>query len=282
MSAKQQHKEEGELRKRGAAAAAAAAAGGPSTKATPANSGSSAASAAADEQDGNGRMSVAEIGRIVVAGLLLVMALSWLITGESLVWNWRKLPTLLGSAKLYFKGPILLTDEELALYNGTDPSLPIYVGLNGSIYDVSAAPSTYGPGGGYSFFSGKDATRAFLTGCFQEDLTPDIRGVEEMFIPLDDPDEEAELTKAEKKIRRERDVRRAKKQIQGTIAHWASVFSGKTGRPYFYVGEIKREPGWLDKLPKRELCALAQQGRPKRGDVDKPPEYKRGTARPGT
>jgi predicted heme/steroid binding protein len=244
-------------------------------------------------------MSVIEIGRIIFAGLILVFALSWFITGESLIWNWRQLPTLLGSAKRYLvltpspysiylptnkptlqSGPISLTDAELTLYNGTDPSLPIYVGLNGSIYDVSASPSTYGPGGSYGFFAGRDATRAFLTGCFQDDLTPDLRGVEEMYIPLDDASEV--LTKGEAKIRRERDLRVARKQIVGTVGHWAEVFGGKTGRPYFYVGEIKREEGWLENIPKRELCAPAKEGRPKREDVEKPPEYKRGTSKPGS
>jgi hypothetical protein len=132
---------------------------------------------------------------------------------------------------------------------------------------VSASPQTYGPGGGYAFFAGRDASRGFLTGCFQEDLTPDLRGVEEMYIPIDDPNET--LTRAEQKIRRERDVRLAKKQIAGTLGHWEDVFSGKTGRPYFFAGTIKREEGWLEKLPKRPLCAAAAEGRPKREDAEK-------------
>lgn len=165
-------------------------------------------------------------------------------------------------------GPVILTDAQLALYNGSDPSLPIYVGINGSIYDVSASPSTYGPGGGYAFFSGKDATRAFVTGCFSEDLTPDIRGVERMFVPLDDPNEEP-LSKGQMKIRKERDNRVAKKKTKEAIAHWEEVFSGKTGRPYFYVGEIKREPNWLDDLPLRELCSGAEDSRKKRSEVEK-------------
>ena len=173
------------------------------------------------------------------------------------------------------KGPISLTDSELAFYNGTDLTLPIYVGLNGSIYDVSASPGTYGSGGSYSFFSGRDATRAFLTGCFQEDLTPDIRGVEEMFMPLDESADIEGLTRQELKMRKERDVRMARKQIQATVDQWASVFAGETGRPYFWVGNIKREEGWMDKLPKRELCAAAKEGRPKRADVERP-TYKSG------
>jgi len=36
----------------------------------------------------------------------------------------------------------------------------------------------YGPGGAYGFFSGKAAARAFVTGCFKDDLTHDIRGLD--------------------------------------------------------------------------------------------------------
>lgn len=146
---------------------------------------------------------------------------------------------------------------------------------------MSASPQTYGPGGGYAFFAGRDATRGFLTGCFAEDLTPDLRGVEEMYIPVDDPNE-VPLSKQELKIRRERDMRLARKQIQGTVGHWADVFAGKTGRPYFWVGTIKREERWLEKLPRKELCAAAAEGRPKRVDAENPPVYKRGNSRPGS
>lgn len=47
------------------------------------------------------------------------------------------------------------------------------------MYDVSAGKSYYGKGGGYSFFSGKDATRAYITGCFDTHLTHDLRGLKE-------------------------------------------------------------------------------------------------------
>jgi hypothetical protein len=131
---------------------------------------------------------------------------------------------------------------------------------------VSASPHTYGPGGSYSFFAGRDAARGFITGCFQEDLTPDLRGVEEMYIPIDTEEEDKALTKGELKIRRERDLRIAKKRVKDGIEHWAQVFRGETGRPYFYVGTIKREEGWLEKLPKRELCQAAVDSRPTRKD----------------
>ncbi|KAJ3370422.1 Methylcrotonoyl-CoA carboxylase subunit alpha, mitochondrial [Kappamyces sp. JEL0680] len=76
------------------------------------------------------------------------------------------------------KGERIFTARELAKYDGSDPTLPIYLAVNGRVYDVSAGPSYYGKGGSYSFFSGKDATRAFTTGCFEpEHLTHDLRGL---------------------------------------------------------------------------------------------------------
>lgn len=57
---------------------------------------------------------------------------------------------------------------------------------SGKIYDVSAGSSYYGPGGSYSFFAGRDAARAYITGtltqllkkgCFQTHLTHDLRGL---------------------------------------------------------------------------------------------------------
>ena len=40
------------------------------------------------------------------------------------------------------KGQVLLTDEQLLAYDGSDPNKPIYVALNGTIYDVSASRQT--------------------------------------------------------------------------------------------------------------------------------------------
>ncbi|GAA5911556.1 uncharacterized protein JCM6883_005792 [Sporobolomyces salmoneus] len=52
------------------------------------------------------------------------------------------------------------TKAELAKYNGSDESTPIYVAIKGKIYDVSAKRDMYGPGCGYNVFTGKDASKA--------------------------------------------------------------------------------------------------------------------------
>lgn len=72
---------------------------------------------------------------------------------------------------------IVLTQNELARYDGSDPAKNIYLAIKGEIFDVTAGRPYYGKGGGYSFFSGRDASRAYTTGCFQTHLTHDLRGL---------------------------------------------------------------------------------------------------------
>ena len=42
-----------------------------------------------------------------------------------------------------------LTEKELKQYRGATPDEPIYLAIDGQIYDVSASPTFYGPGGHY-------------------------------------------------------------------------------------------------------------------------------------
>ncbi|KAF8658386.1 hypothetical protein AX16_001995 [Volvariella volvacea WC 439] len=51
------------------------------------------------------------------------------------------------------------TPEQLAQYDGSDPSKPIYVAIKGTIFDVSHKKDVYGPGKSYSIFAGKDGSR---------------------------------------------------------------------------------------------------------------------------
>ena len=161
-------------------------------------------------------------------------------------------------------GPVHLTHVELSLYNGTDPSLPIYLAVNGSIFDVSANPMIYGPGGSYNFFAGRDAMRAFVTGCFNEDLTTDMVGVEEMFLPVEDVENE-QITMAERALRHERELRLAKEQIEKTVLRWQNFF--RNHKRYFQVGLVE-DDGTVDpEKGKRVLCEGAKKQRPKRSEM---------------
>ncbi|GAA6027258.1 hypothetical protein JCM8097_002533 [Rhodosporidiobolus ruineniae] len=77
--------------------------------------------------------------------------------------------------------PTTFSEHQLALHDGTQPDkYPLYIAIDGEVYDISdGGMRMYGPGGAYSPFAGKDAARAFVTGCFQTHLTHDLRGFTE-------------------------------------------------------------------------------------------------------
>jgi len=62
----------------------------------------------------------------------------------------------------------VFSEEELKKYTGGPDSPGLYIALLGVVYDVSKGSQYYGPGGGYSFFAGRDASRAYVTGQFEE------------------------------------------------------------------------------------------------------------------
>ncbi|ORX35024.1 cytochrome b5-like heme/steroid binding domain-containing protein [Kockovaella imperatae] len=69
------------------------------------------------------------------------------------------------------------TPERLARHDGSNPNLPLYLAIDGQVFDVSSNRRVYGPGGSYNFMTGKDASRAFITGCFETHQTHDLRGL---------------------------------------------------------------------------------------------------------
>ncbi|GMI84402.1 membrane-associated progesterone binding protein 2 [Hibiscus trionum] len=73
-----------------------------------------------------------------------------------------------------------LTPQQLLQFNGSDPSKPIYVAINGRIFDVTAGNSFYGPGGSYAIFAGKDASRVLAKmSKNEEDVCANLDGFSE-------------------------------------------------------------------------------------------------------
>ncbi|KAI0829351.1 cytochrome b5 [Trametes gibbosa] len=73
----------------------------------------------------------------------------------------------------------LFSEGLLAQFDGTNPEKPVYIAIDGDVYDVSSNRATYGPGGSYHMMAGRDAARAYGTGCFKTHLTHDLRGLSE-------------------------------------------------------------------------------------------------------
>ena len=62
----------------------------------------------------------------------------------------------------------LYTRKELKRYDGSDPSLPILIGMAGDVFDVTEKGSVYyAKGGSYNVFAGKDSTRALALGSLE-------------------------------------------------------------------------------------------------------------------
>ncbi|KAI6241632.1 Neuferricin-like protein [Aphelenchoides fujianensis] len=68
--------------------------------------------------------------------------------------------------KLDATGSKVFTADQLALFDGSRPSKPVYLAILGRVYNVEKGRKHYSTGGGYHFFAGRDATRAFVTGDF--------------------------------------------------------------------------------------------------------------------
>ncbi|OQR66724.1 neuferricin-like [Tropilaelaps mercedesae] len=74
--------------------------------------------------------------------------------------------------------PGMFDAETLARYDGKKGSKGLYLALLGKVYNVEKGAQHYREGAGYSFFAGRDASRAYITGDFSEDgLTDDLTGL---------------------------------------------------------------------------------------------------------
>lgn len=204
-------------------------------------------------------ISLLDVLRVLLTLIGVSCALSYYLTsGSSTLWGYH--PWFADPAQVaqWWKGSIVLTPEQLLAFDGSDPAKPIYLAINGKIFDVSAGGHTYGPGGSYSVFAGRDATRAFVTGCFMEDRTGDLRGAETIYVPIDDPDEI--ITSGQRKIRAEQETRKARARVEKEVEKWQGFYQNH--KKYFEVGKLKDVPQYDGPPP--QLCEQALNGRPKR------------------
>ncbi|EJT48613.1 sterol metabolism-related protein [Trichosporon asahii var. asahii CBS 2479] len=85
--------------------------------------------------------------------------------------------------KVYRASPLapakkVYTLKQLEKFDGSDPKLPILVSIDGEVYDVTkGGQRMYGKGAAYNMMAGRDASRAFITGCFDTHQTHDLRGI---------------------------------------------------------------------------------------------------------
>ncbi|KAF7284824.1 hypothetical protein GWI33_021581 [Rhynchophorus ferrugineus] len=72
---------------------------------------------------------------------------------------------------------ILFSHEELAFYDGVQKPY-LYLSILGNVFNVTKGYKHYGKGQQYHFFVGKDSSRSFITGNFDEnDISDDVNGL---------------------------------------------------------------------------------------------------------
>lgn len=119
-----------------------------------------------------------------------------------------KIPKLTAPEPTVFK---TFTPKTLLPFNGTDDPR-VYLGVQGKVFDVTAGKSFYGPGGPYSNFAGRDASRGLAKNSFDEEMLTDVDK------PLDLLDD---LNEEEKR----------------SLHDWAGHFEGK----YMLIGRLVNE-----------------------------------------
>lgn len=137
------------------------------------------------ENDGPsvGRIIFYEACKYALIGLALVLSTSYIVT-NTLTWNY----TIPKYQKLFPPTQRIFTLEELAKYDGTNSSLPLYLAIKGHVFDVSEGRDFYEPGASYHLFAGKDASRAFGSGCLKEPShhTYDLRDLQDQELKIID------------------------------------------------------------------------------------------------
>lgn len=96
----------------------------------------------------------------------LLIAVAVLVFIYSSKWNPKRKPV---------SGTVFTVDQLRTKDGSSDSGL--WIAILGRIYDVERGRKHYGPGGGYSFFAGRDATTAFITGDFEGEVTEDLDDV---------------------------------------------------------------------------------------------------------
>ncbi|KAH0587123.1 Neuferricin [Termitomyces sp. J132] len=121
-----------------------------------------------------------EVGLLGLLKFLLYITLFIALSGKfftgSYTWEYESKWTQL---KTYWPtNQRLFSERLLAEHDGRVPGRPIYLAIDGDVYDVSKG-AAYQPGGSYAILAGVDAARAFGTGCFKTHRTHDLRGLTE-------------------------------------------------------------------------------------------------------
>lgn len=99
---------------------------------------------------------------LAVTTILLVAASGWLWLPQYILASANTSNILAAAHGRVFSA------ADLAQFDASNPALPIYLAVLGEVFDVTEGRRFYAPPSHYSYFSGRDGSRAFATGEFTD------------------------------------------------------------------------------------------------------------------
>lgn len=121
-----------------------------------------------------------EIGLLGLLKFLVYMLIFTALAGKFVTgsYTWEYQSKWIQIKNLWPANQRLFSERYLAEHDGSVIGRPIYLAIDGDVYDVTKGKA-YQPGGSYAILAGVDAARAFGTGCFKTHRTYDLRGLTE-------------------------------------------------------------------------------------------------------
>jgi predicted heme/steroid binding protein len=89
--------------------------------------------------------------KLSLGGIMIVAILTTFGIGMNYTFN--------SNSHISESGQPEYTEVDLSKYDGTNADLPIYIALNGDVYDVSEGRGFYEPGGTYHYLAGRDSSK---------------------------------------------------------------------------------------------------------------------------
>ena len=95
--------------------------------------------------------------KVIIIAAIIIAAIAFFV-GGIILYNQFQIEDKTSTAKQDTSLKVF-HESDLLPFDGSDSLKPIYIGLDGLVYDVTAGKSFYATGGSYHYLAGKDSSK---------------------------------------------------------------------------------------------------------------------------